>query len=147
MIIEDGHSSRTFFLNRSYFGLYVPPMIWAHLENFSSGSVSLVLASAHYDESDYYRDRDAYAPSGARHLTRVPFLAVGEATQELRPEIDEAIDRVLSSGWYLLGRETAAFEAAFADYVGARHCVTVGSGLDALGQLSLRAMKSARATR
>ena len=61
VILEDGRSTRTFFLNRSYYGLYIPPMIWAHLENFSSGSVSLVLASAHYDESDYYRDRDEYS--------------------------------------------------------------------------------------
>lgn len=60
IVVHDGTTERRFFLNRSYFGLYVPPMIWAHLENFSSGSVSLVLASAHYDENDYYRDEDEY---------------------------------------------------------------------------------------
>jgi hypothetical protein len=60
IVVEDGTSERRFFLNRSYFGLYIPPMVWAHLENFSSGSVGLVLASAHYDESDYYRDHDEY---------------------------------------------------------------------------------------
>ena len=60
IVVEDGAATKTFFLNRSYFGLYVPPMTWAHLENFSSGSVGLVLASAHYDEADYYRDRDEY---------------------------------------------------------------------------------------
>lgn len=60
IVVEDGVTERRFFLNRSYSGLYIPPMIWAHLENFSSGSVSLVLASAHYDESDYYRDHDEY---------------------------------------------------------------------------------------
>jgi dTDP-4-amino-4,6-dideoxygalactose transaminase len=70
---------------------------------------------------------------------KVPFLDVGAATQELRQEIDAAIDRVLSSGWYLLGREVEAFEQAFAADVGVEHCVAVGSGLDALS-LGLRAM-------
>lgn len=60
IVVEDGRSSRTFFLNRSNFGLHIPPMLWANLQNFSSGSVALVLASAHYDEADYYRDHDAY---------------------------------------------------------------------------------------
>lgn len=69
---------------------------------------------------------------------RVPFLDVGAATRELRPELDAAVARVLDSGWYLLGRELEAFERAFADFVGVRHAVAVGSGLDALS-LSLRA--------
>jgi hypothetical protein len=60
IVVENGTDEQRFFLNRSYFGLYIPPMTWAHLENFSSGSVSLVLASAHYDEADYYRDHAEY---------------------------------------------------------------------------------------
>ena len=63
---------------------------------------------------------------------KVPFLDLGDATIELRGEIDAAIDRVLSSGWYLLGRELEAFEQAFAAKVGVAHCIAVGSGLDAL---------------
>jgi len=53
------HISRI-HLNRSYFGVYVGQMVWRELDNFSSGSVCLVLASAPYDEADYYRDRDLY---------------------------------------------------------------------------------------
>lgn len=60
VVVEDGAGEARYFLNRSYYGLHVPPMVWAHLENFSSGSVGLVLASAHYDEGDYYRDHDEY---------------------------------------------------------------------------------------
>jgi hypothetical protein len=60
IVVDDGCETRRFFLNRSYSGLYIPPMTWAHLENFSSGSVSLVLASAHFDEADYYRDKEEY---------------------------------------------------------------------------------------
>jgi len=56
VILDDGRQRRSFFLNRSYFGLYVPRMVWRELVNFSSGSVCLVLASEYFDESDYYRD-------------------------------------------------------------------------------------------
>jgi dTDP-4-amino-4,6-dideoxygalactose transaminase len=72
-------------------------------------------------------------------MDRIPFLEVGAATRELRVEIDSAIGRVLSSGWYLLGREADAFERAFAESLRVAHCVAVGSGLDALS-LSLRAL-------
>lgn len=56
VLLDDGENKKTFHLNRSYYGLYVCPMIWRELDNFSSGSVCMVLASNKYDESDYYRD-------------------------------------------------------------------------------------------
>ncbi len=62
----------------------------------------------------------------------IPFLSLQAATAELRPELDEAVSRVLSSGHYIGGPEVEAFEAEFAAYVGARHCIGVGNGLDAL---------------
>jgi hypothetical protein len=55
VVVDDGRQRRRFHLNRSYFGLYLPPMTWRELDNFSSGSVCLVLASAPYDEADYFR--------------------------------------------------------------------------------------------
>ena len=54
--LDDGNEKKSFHLNRSYFGLYVCPMIWRTIDNFSSGSVCLVLASNVYDEVDYYRE-------------------------------------------------------------------------------------------
>jgi hypothetical protein len=54
--LDDGTSKKTFHMNRSYIGLYVCPMIWREIDNFSSGAVCLVLASSKYDEADYYRD-------------------------------------------------------------------------------------------
>jgi hypothetical protein len=60
VILDDGSDRKRFHLNRSYFGLYVCPMIWRELDNFSSGSVCMVLASNRYDEDDYYRSFDAY---------------------------------------------------------------------------------------
>lgn len=56
VILDDGIEKKRFHLNRSYFGLYVSPMMWRDLDNFSSGAVCMVLASERYDESDYIRD-------------------------------------------------------------------------------------------
>ena len=58
--LDDGFVKRTFSLNRSYQGLLVVPGIWRELNNFSSGSVCLVLASLIYDESDYIRNYDDF---------------------------------------------------------------------------------------
>jgi dTDP-4-dehydrorhamnose 3,5-epimerase-like enzyme len=56
VVLDDGENKKRAHLNRSYNGLYVCPMIWRELDNFSSGSVCMVLASNRYDESDYYRN-------------------------------------------------------------------------------------------
>lgn len=61
VILDDGYEQKRFHLNRSYYGLYVCPMMWRYLDNFSSGAVTLVLASRPYDESDYYRDYDEFS--------------------------------------------------------------------------------------
>jgi len=56
VILDDGFETRTFHMNRSYYGLYISPMIWRNIANVSSGAVLMVLASEIYDESDYFRD-------------------------------------------------------------------------------------------
>ncbi|MEW5893881.1 MAG: FdtA/QdtA family cupin domain-containing protein [Pseudomonadota bacterium] len=58
--LDDGKQKKLFHLNRSYFGLYIPPMMWRDLDNFSSGAVCMVLASDYYDESDYFRNYDDF---------------------------------------------------------------------------------------
>lgn len=60
VVVDDGRAQHRFFLNRSYYGLWVPGMIWRKLENFSSGSVCLVLASELYDPDDYHRNYDEF---------------------------------------------------------------------------------------
>ena len=60
IVIDDGHNRTTVTLNRPYQGLYVTPMIWREINNFSSGAVCMVLASELYDEGDYYRDYDEF---------------------------------------------------------------------------------------
>ena len=56
VVIDDGIKKRTVTLNRAYYGLYIPKMIWRELQNFSSGGICLVLASLPYSEEDYIRD-------------------------------------------------------------------------------------------
>ena len=58
--LDDGNEKQTYHLNRSYFGLYICPMIWRDIDNFSSGSVCMALASEHYDEADYYREYETF---------------------------------------------------------------------------------------
>jgi dTDP-4-amino-4,6-dideoxygalactose transaminase len=69
----------------------------------------------------------------------IPFLDLKAGYLELKDELDEAFQRVMNSGWYVLGDEVDAFEAEYAAYCEAEHCIGLGNGLDAL-HLALRAM-------
>jgi hypothetical protein len=60
VILDDGEQRKVVSLNRSYFGLYVPKMIWRYLENFSTNAVCMILASLPYSEEDYIRDYKEY---------------------------------------------------------------------------------------
>jgi dTDP-4-dehydrorhamnose 3,5-epimerase-like enzyme len=60
VVVDDGHQSKKFNLNRSYYGLYIPKGMWREVENFSSGGVCLVLASTLYDPNDYFHDYDDF---------------------------------------------------------------------------------------
>lgn len=59
--LKDGTAVRRFELNRAHVGLYIPRLVWRELDNFSAGSICVVLASAHYDEADYIRDYGEFA--------------------------------------------------------------------------------------
>ena len=65
VLLDDGSEKKQVTLSRSHRGLYIGPMIWRELVNFSSGSVCVVLASAHYDEADYFRDYDEFRAAAA----------------------------------------------------------------------------------
>ena len=60
VVLDDGKERKTFSLNRSYYGLYVPKMIWREMTNFSTNSVALVLSSTKYDAADYIRDYEQF---------------------------------------------------------------------------------------
>ena len=60
IIVQDGKDQRTFSLNRSYYGLYIPNGLWRHMENFSTNSVALVLSSTFFSQGDYIRNFSDY---------------------------------------------------------------------------------------
>lgn len=60
VIVDDGKEKKTFHLNRSYYGLYIPKGIWREMDNFSTNSLALEFASTKYDLADYIRDYDEF---------------------------------------------------------------------------------------
>lgn len=78
VVLDDGHKRRKYFLNRPHYGLYVPTLIWRELENFSSGSICLVVASEEYDESDYYREYQEF-----KHVSKAGGPLLGPARRIL----------------------------------------------------------------
>ena len=60
VVVNDGSQQRTFHLARPQIGLYIPPMTWRHIDNFSTNSVALVLSDTFYDANDYIEDFDAF---------------------------------------------------------------------------------------
>ena len=60
VIIDNGTTKESFSLNRSYYGLYVPKGLWREMNNFSTNSLALVLASSPFEPSDYIREYDAF---------------------------------------------------------------------------------------
>lgn len=60
VVLDDGKEKKTYHLNRSYYGLYVPKMIWREMNNFSTNSLALVLSSTRYNEGDYIRDYEIF---------------------------------------------------------------------------------------
>ncbi len=141
---------RRIHLNRSYHGLYLAPMIWREMDNFSSGSVCLALASSVYDPADYYRVYEGIpAPRSivCSQIVNVPFNDFVSPYKELRAELDEAYSRFPPPPpppythflrCMVLGKEVEAFEQEYAAYCGTQHCVGVANGLDAM-HLVLRA--------
>jgi hypothetical protein len=68
--IDNGRDRNSFHLNRAYHGLYIPPMNWREIDNFSGGSVCLALASARFEESDYIRDYVVYRHAASAVASR-----------------------------------------------------------------------------
>jgi WxcM-like, C-terminal len=65
VVVDDGRQRRVFSLNRSYYGLYVPNLLWRTLENFSTNALGMILASRPYEEGDYLRDYQIFQKAKA----------------------------------------------------------------------------------
>ena len=63
VVLYDGLKTKSYSLNRSYYGLYIPNGVWRHMENFSTNSLGFIVASTSYTESDYERNYDTYKSS------------------------------------------------------------------------------------
>ena len=66
VVVDDGKEKKTYSLNRSYYGLYIPAGLWRQMENFSTNSLALVLSSTTYSEEDYIRDYQEFQSSMTR---------------------------------------------------------------------------------
>ena len=60
VVLDDGQEKKTFTLNRSYYGVFVPKGLWREMENFSTNSLAMILSSTKYDVNDYIRDYDEF---------------------------------------------------------------------------------------
>ena len=63
VVLDDNKEKKTFSLNRSYYGLFVPRGTWRHLENFSTNALCLIIADMAFDENDYIRDYEIFLKS------------------------------------------------------------------------------------
>ena len=114
-------------------GLYVPALVWHELYSFTprfgmccnrfGGDTILTTVTM--------CTKSLFMPSESGPF-EIPFLDLRLPYQELKAELDSAYERVMQAGRYILGEEVEAFEAEFAAYCGARYCVSVANGLEAL---------------
>jgi len=143
VLVDNGIEQKVYSLNRPYQALLVPAGFWSHERSFSSGSVCLVLASEYFEESDYIRSYNEFkvysgVTKSETQTDEVKFLDIQKITELRLPQIKEAACRVIDSGWFLLGKETARFEHNYSEFIGSKFCIALANGLDAL-RLILRA--------
>lgn len=80
VVIDDGSSRRVVELNRAYMGLYVPPLIWTELIDFSAGAICIALVSTPFDEADYIRDYEEFvAVKRDRGMPTAPGMPAGDS--------------------------------------------------------------------
>ena len=117
-------------------GMYLNEGLIFQKEGFGARSVC-------YDTYELVMDRTVVEQMAERHEVEqkpVKFLDLKRVTASFEPQLSDEVLQVVRSGWYLQGERVKAFEEHFAEYVGARHCVLCGNGLEAL-TLMLRACK------
>lgn len=133
--INDGHGKRSFHLDRPYKALYIEAGIWRTLQNFSSGSVCLVLTSEKYDEDDYVRSFDDFMRLTSKKMDvgrHFKFLDLAICNAPYIDEIKKAAIDVIESGRYIGGAEVIALEHDLKVLTGAPFAIGVSNGLDAL---------------
>lgn len=132
--LEGNGTKYSFQLNSPSQALLIPPGYWRNLSHFSSDAICAVLASEEYDENDYIRDYAEFQRFDAakKLVTRVPFIDFSSEYKDMKFELDSAYERVMASAHYICGKELQKFETSFAEACGAKHCIGVANGLDAI---------------
>lgn len=90
VVVDDGLEKKTYSLNRSYFGLYVPKGMWRTMTNFSTNSLALVLSSTEYDEHDYVSDYDEYL-NWRKDSTKVPTISDAKTSVKLNNPLSRSL--------------------------------------------------------
>ncbi|MDP9195315.1 MAG: aminotransferase class I/II-fold pyridoxal phosphate-dependent enzyme [Pseudomonadota bacterium] len=140
--LEDAGGQTVFELSDPQQGLVIPPGCWRELDSFSPDTVVAVLASHEYDEGDYIRDYEQFRRefcSPAKTET-VPYIPMDRYHRAIGPDLEKAALAALRSQQFIGGPALQEFEVSFARYLGVRHVVGCGNGLDAL-VLILRALE------
>lgn len=132
--LEGGGQTYSFTLDDPAKALMIPPGYWRSLTGFSNTAVCAVLASHEYSEDDYIRDYPSFLlfDRTKNDVSAVPFVDMKRCYKDLKFDLDLAYEKVMESGFYVCGRELFSFEKNFADLCGAKHCVGVSNGLEAI---------------
>lgn len=131
LIIFDGTRKVSLLLDNAQQGVFIPMGFVLELTDFVPGTTIMVFASRPYIRSSRERAHKSFSSLQGQHA-RIPSADPSRRFARRRAEIRRAINRVFARGQFILGPELAAFESEFADYIGARHAVGVGSGTEAL---------------
>ena len=130
LIMSDGARRFSILLDNAQQGALLPSGLFLELTDFAPGTTLVVLASQPYPKSRQRTGRPIFSLQSQR--ARIPSADPLRSFARRRAEIRQAINRVFECGQFILGSELAAFKSEFADYIGARHAVGVGSGTQAI---------------
>lgn len=137
VVLDDGCRKKTVTLNRPYKALHLRKGIWRRLDNFSAGSVCLVVNSEKYDEEDYVRDYSQFISLTRDKRTenvepRYPFLNLATVNAPYMEALKVAAANVIESGRYIGGPEIDSVEEKLREITDTEYAVGVSTGLDAL---------------
>lgn len=141
VVLDNGFLRSEVWLDKPEKGLRLRPMIWHEMLDMSEETVLLVLASKEYDPGDYIRNYDQFKRLAREQHGRgqLVFNDFVKDIEEREAEYLNDIQRVLKSGWFILGNEVKAFEGELAEYLRVKRAVGVANGLEAL-QIALMAL-------
>lgn len=137
LILDDGFKEKTFLLNKSNEGIYIPLYTFLKMKNFSKDCIILVICSYKYDESEYIRDYDIFLEEIKRRNNKfsnsiINTFSLKEQTKNIKNEILNKIDDIIDKNEFVMGNEVLQFENKFSNYIETNYCIGVSNGCNAL---------------